>query len=82
MDARAKLKYLRIAPRKVMMVADLIRGKQVEEALSILTFTTKRACVPMKKLLMSAVSNAKQAGSVDVDELFVKRVNVNKGPTL
>lgn len=82
MEATAKLRYLRIAPRKVMMVADLIRGKRVEDALNLLTFTPKRACRPLKKLLLSAVSNAKQQGSSDVDDLFVSSVIVNKGPTL
>lgn len=82
MEAKASMKYLRIAPRKVQMVIDMIRGKQVEEALNLLSFTPKRACAPVKKLLLSAVANAKQRGAADVDELIVSRCYVNKGPNL
>ena len=82
MVSKARLRYLRIAPRKVRLVADLIRGKNVEDALSILQFTTKKSSVPLAKLLQSAVANADQKGGVDVDSLFVKTITVDGGPTI
>lgn len=82
MEARATTKYIRIAPRKVRVVADLIRGKSVGEALKILDFTLKRATLPVRKALNSAVANAKQAGEVDMDALYVKTIMVDEGPTL
>ncbi len=82
MVSTAKLRHLRIAPRKVRLVADLIRGKNVEEALSILQFTNKRSSLPLAKLLQSAVANADQKEGVDVDRLFVKTITVDGGPTI
>ena len=66
---KASMKFLRIAPRKVRLVADMIRGKNVEEALNILQFTTKSSAKPMAKLVKSAVANADQKGGVNVDKL-------------
>jgi large subunit ribosomal protein L22 len=80
MVAKAKLRFLRIAPRKVRLVADLIRGKKVEEALNILQFTTKRSSEPLAKLLKSAVSNADQKPGVNVDRLYVQTLTVDGGP--
>ena len=82
MVAKASLKGLRVAPRKVRLVADLLRGKQVEEALNILLFTEKRSAKPLEKLLRSAVANADQNGDVDVDSLYVGLIHVDSGPTL
>jgi large subunit ribosomal protein L22 len=82
MVSTAKLRHLRIAPRKVRLVADLIRGKNVEEALAILQFTNKRSSLPIAKLLQSAVANADQKEGVDVDRLFVKTITVDGGPTI
>jgi large subunit ribosomal protein L22 len=84
MEATAKLSYLRITPRKVRVVADLIRGKQVGQALNMLTYVEKRAAEPLAKLLRSAVANADQAskGQIDVDTLFVQKLWVDQGPTL
>lgn len=82
MVATAKLRHLRIAPRKVRLVADLIRGKDVEEALSILQFAHKKSSVPLAKLLQSAVANADQKDGVDIDRLFVKTITVDGGPTI
>ncbi len=82
MVSTAKLRHLRISPRKVRLVADLIRGKNVEEALSILQFTNKRSSLPLAKLLQSAVANADQQDNVDVDRLFVKTICVDGGPTI
>jgi large subunit ribosomal protein L22 len=81
MEARATLKYLRISPQKARLVVDLIRGKRVAEALSILSFTKKRVTHEVEKVLRAAVSNAEQKSeNVDVDELVVSRAYVNDGP--
>ena len=84
MQSQARLRYLRIAPRKVRLIADLLRGKPAEQALAILRFTPKAACKPMEKLLRSAIANAEDVskGQVDVDKLFVHTVHVDQGPTL
>jgi large subunit ribosomal protein L22 len=78
---KAFLKNYRQSPRKVRLVAGLIRGKDVSSAIAELDFLAKRAGLPMKKLLMSAVSNAKQMG-VDEATLFIKELRVDKGITL
>jgi large subunit ribosomal protein L22 len=70
-----------MAPRKVRLVVDMIRGQAVEEALNILTFSERRAARPVAKLLRSAVANADVAGDVDLDKLFVKTIHVDEGPT-
>ncbi|MBX2811835.1 MAG: 50S ribosomal protein L22 [Myxococcales bacterium] len=80
--ARATLRGLRVAPRKARLVADLLRGKQVEEALNILLFTEKKSAKPLEKLLRSAVANADQQGDVDIDNLYVGVVHVDSGPTM
>ena len=84
MEATAKLRYLRITPRKVRVVADLIRGKKVDQALAQLAFVEKRAAEPVAKLLRSAVANAEVASKnqVDVDQLRVKSLMVDQGPSL
>ncbi len=82
MEARAVARYVRIAPRKVRLVIDLVRGKKVDEALAILEFTTKRAAKVVKKLIHSAVANAEQNPDVDVDNLYIKRIYADEGPTL
>ena len=82
MEVKAKLKFVRVAPRKAMLVADLIRGKGSEEALNILTFTKKAAARIVIKLLKSAVANATQKKNVDVDRLYVKKITVDQGPTM
>ena len=82
MIATAKLRHLRVSPRKVRLVADLIRGKNVEEALNILQFTNKVSSIPLAKLLKSAVANADQKDGVDVDRLFIKDLRVDGGPTI
>ena len=73
-----KLKGLHIAPRKVRMVADRIRGKGVEEALNLLQFTPKGAAEPLRKLLYSALSNARSLHGVDVDALIVQTIFVDQ----
>jgi large subunit ribosomal protein L22 len=82
MEVKAKLRFGRMAPNKARLVADMIRGKGAEEALNILTFTKKAAAGSIKKLLKSAVANATQKKTVDVDRLVVKRITVDQGPTL
>ncbi len=85
MEARAVAKYIRMSPRKVRRVADLIRGKNVGEAINILHFTRKAASVPVEKVLRSAVSNMlniEESSKVDPDELYVKEIRVDEGVTL
>jgi len=82
MAFEAKLKYLRISPRKVRLVADLVRGKKAEEAQSILNFTVKKACLPVLKLLNSALANAKEIAQKDGSTLFISKITVDEGPTL
>jgi large subunit ribosomal protein L22 len=71
-----------MAPRKARLVADLIRGKGSEEALNILTFTKKAAAKILIKLLKSAIANATQKKTVDVDRLYIKKITVDQGPTM
>ncbi len=79
----AKLRHVRISPQKARLVADLIRGRDVEEALRMLDFTRKRSAPLIGKLVRSAVANATESDpSLDVDELFVKTIFVDGGPTL
>lgn len=79
---KAYLKNYRQSPRKVRLVADLIRGKSVADAESALTFMTKRATGMFHKLLASAVANAEHNFKVGSDTLYVSAVSVTKGPTL
>jgi large subunit ribosomal protein L22 len=82
MEVKAKLRFVRISPRKARLVADLIRGKKSEEALNILIFTRKAAARILIKLLKSAIANATQKKTVDVDRLYVKKITVDQGPTM
>jgi large subunit ribosomal protein L22 len=82
MEAIAKGKYLRGSPQKARLVIDLVRGKNVQEALAILRFTNKRATKPIEKVLLSAVANAKEKNAAaDVDSFIVERAMVDSGPT-
>jgi large subunit ribosomal protein L22 len=79
----ATLRFLRVAPRKVRLVADEVRGLKVGDALAILKYTSQSAAEPLAKLLRSAVANAEQKGGrVDVDALFVKTLTVDQGPKM
>ena len=80
MPVTAKLNYLRIAPRKVRLVADLIRGKSVEEAQTILNFTTKKAVRPILKLLKAAVNSAKNNFQLEESNLYISKITVDEGP--
>ncbi len=72
-------RFLRISPRKVRLVVDQIRGREVESALNILKFTPKRAAAIVTKVLRTAIANAETTQTVDVDRLYVKRVTVDGG---
>lgn len=80
MSVIAKLHYLRIAPRKVRLVADLIRGKTVEEAQTILNFIVKKAAQPLLKLLKSAIANAKHNFQLEQGNLYISKIMVDEGP--
>ncbi|ABR50545.1 ribosomal protein L22 [Alkaliphilus metalliredigens QYMF] len=82
MEARAIAKFVRIAPRKVKIVVDLVRGKQVDEALAILKHTPKGASPVVIKLIQSAVANAENNHEMDREQLFVSEVYANQGPTM
>lgn len=83
MEARATTKYIRLSPQKARLVVDLIRGKNVNDAMSILRFTKKGATREIEKVLRSAISNAEQKSeNVDVDELVVAKAYVNEGPRM
>jgi large subunit ribosomal protein L22 len=82
MEVRAKLRFVRVAPRKARLVADLIRGKGSDEALNILTFTKKAAAKIVIKLLKSAIANATQKKTIDIDRLYIKKIAVDQGPTM
>ena len=82
MQAVAKLRFTRISPQKARLVADQIRGKRVEEALSILQFSSQKSAGIIRKVLESAVANAENNAGADIDELKVSTVMVDEGPIL
>ncbi|MGZ9587235.1 50S ribosomal protein L22 [Paenibacillus marinisediminis] len=82
MQAKAHANNVRIAPRKVKLVIDLIRGKQVGEAIAILRHTPKSASPVVEKLLNSAIANAEHNYQMDVNKLVVEQVYANEGPTM
>lgn len=86
MEARASAKYLRGSPQKARLVIDMIRGKNVNQALAILRYSNKRAALGIEKCVKSAIANANEAAekaniSVDPDELWLKAAYVDDGPT-
>ncbi|MHA7967211.1 50S ribosomal protein L22 [Paenibacillus sp. CAU 1782] len=81
-EAKAHANFVRIAPRKAQLVADLIRGKQVGEAIAILRHTPKSASPIIEKLLNSAIANAEHNYQLDVNKLVVTQVFANQGPTM
>ena len=81
-ETRAKLRYSKMSAQKGRLVADQIRGMQVEKALELLTFSKKKGASIMKKLLDSAIANAENNDGADIDDLFVKTVFVDEGPTM
>ncbi|MBD5145903.1 MAG: 50S ribosomal protein L22 [Oscillospiraceae bacterium] len=82
MEARAYLKNARIAPRKVQIVLDLIRGKDTETAMAILQHTPKSACEYLEKLLKSAIANAENNFGMDRDNLYISECFVCPGPIM
>ena len=82
MEARAHLRYARIAPRKVSVVLDLIRGQEADKALAILQYTPKAASELLYKLVKSAVANAENNHNIDKNNLYVAECFVTPGPTL
>ena len=82
MEAKAVAKYVRIAPRKVRVVMNLIRGKNVADAFAILKFTPKVGADVIEKVLKSAVANAENNFDMNVDKLYVASAYVDQGPTL
>ncbi|MGF3066857.1 50S ribosomal protein L22 [Facklamia sp. P12945] len=81
-SAKAMAKTVRIAPRKARLVMDLIRGKQVGEAMAILKFTPKAGSPIIEKVLMSAIANAEHNYDLDLETLYVSEAYVNEGPTM
>lgn len=82
MEATAKATFVRMAPRKIQLVLDLIRNKSAEEALAILKYTPKAACEPVLKLLKSAIANAENNHDMNVASLYIAECYVGQGPTL
>ncbi len=82
MEAKAHLRYVRISPRKVQILCDLIRGKSVGQATAILLTTPKAASEPLMKLLKSAAANAENNHNMDPEKLYVSQVFANPGPII
>jgi large subunit ribosomal protein L22 len=85
MEARCISRYVRVTPRKMRLVADLVRGKNVNEAINILKFTPRAAALPTLKAIQSAVANLvnlDESGAVNPDLLFVSKIFCDEGPTL
>lgn len=82
MEVKAKLRYARVGTQKARTVIDLVRGKDVNEALKILTYLNKKSARMVKNLIESAVANAEQKQVIDVDNLYVKEIRVDQGPHL
>ncbi|KKR13268.1 MAG: 50S ribosomal protein L22 [Candidatus Falkowbacteria bacterium GW2011_GWA2_39_24] len=82
MEVKASAKYIRISPRKVRLVVDLVRGQKLPAALNQLQFSPKGASLPVSKLIKSAQANAVNNFELQADNLFVKEIKVDEGPTL
>ena len=82
MESLAKLRNVRLSPRKARLVIDMVRGKGIQDAMNILQVSPQKTAPILSKLLKSAVANAEQSGVSDVDQLFVKTVMVDQGPVL
>jgi large subunit ribosomal protein L22 len=82
METRSVARFVRISPRKVRLLMDQVRGKQVGEALNLLSFAPQRGARILKKLIDSAVANAEQNAGVDVDSLYIMKIYADEGPTL
>lgn len=82
MESKASLKFARVGAQKARLVADVVRGKDVNEAVKVLTFLNKKSALLIKKLIESAVANADYKKTMDVDRLYVKSIWVDQGPVL
>lgn len=82
MEAKAIAKYVRVSPRKMKPIADLVRGKDVKEAKAILKFTPRKGAQALLKVLNSAVANAENNHEMDVEKLYISQVNANQGPVM
>ena len=82
MEAKAVEKFIRISPRKLRYVADAIRTKRVDYAVDLLTFTTKKAALIIKKAVQSAAANATENHKMNEDDLVVEKIFINEGPIL
>jgi large subunit ribosomal protein L22 len=82
MEAKASLRYARVGAQKARLVADLVRGQNVTDAVKTLTFLNKKSALMIKKLIESAVANADHKKTMDIDKLFVKTISVDGGPVL
>ena len=82
MEATAKATYVRISPRKVQIVLDLIRNQPADKAMAILQYTPKAACEPVMKVLKSAIANAENNNGMNAENLYIAEAYANKGPTM
>jgi len=81
-QTQAVLKFVRLSPLKARLVADLVRGRKVDDALNVLKFSNQRAAGIIKKVLESAIANAENNNGADVDELKISEIFVDEGPTM
>jgi large subunit ribosomal protein L22 len=82
MEVKASLNFTRVGCQKARLVADIVRGKDVNEAIRSLTFMKQKTAVLVKKLIESAVANAEHKKVIDVDNLYVKHISVDMGPAI
>ena len=82
MEITAKLNYLRIAPRKMRLLVDLIRGEKIEKAITLLDFSIKKGSNPLKKVLEQAVANAKNNFQLEKPSLYISKITIDEGPKL
>ena len=82
METKAVEKYIRMSPRKIRYVVDMIKSKPIEDAIDILSLTPREAAAVVKKAIQSAVSNATENHKMKEEDLFISRILVNEGPTL
>ena len=82
MEAKAVAKYVRMSPTKIAPITDLVRGKDLQEALTILKFTPGKASELVEKVVQSAAANAENNHDMDVSKLYIAEIYANKGPTM
>lgn len=82
MESKAVLRFVRMAPQKGRLVADMVRGEPVDQALALLRYSRSRAAAVIRKVVESAIANAENNEGADIDELHVSRIYVDQGPTM